>query len=1107
MTNRPDSEKTLARLKDFQRTSVDYVFRRLYTDADQVDRFLLADEVGLGKTMVARGVTARAVEYLWDRVDRVDVVYICSNGDIARQNINRLRLEGQEDFAFASRLTLLPLHTKDLAARRLNFVSFTPGTSFDVGGGSGVVEERAVLYCMLKEPWDLHGAGPKNVLQGGAGTERWREYLRGFRQERGREIDDSLAVAFVDEVNRSPGLRERFAELCERFQRDRSHVPGGDRAARNALVGELRQILARCCVRELQPDLVILDEFQRFRHLLHGEDDERTREVAELAKELFNYHGRQGERARVLLLSATPYKMYTLSHEADDDHYKDFLQTARFLFQSDVDANEFEHELRNYRAALCLGGRDSNGLAGPRAAIERRLRLVMCRTERLAVSADRNGMLREVVTPSATFSASDAQAYAWVDRVAAIVGAPDCVELWKSGAYLLNFMDEDRYDLKRKAEQAVARGETGILDALREPAAALFCSHAVRGYEPIDAGNARLRALISESIDRGGWKLLWMPPSLPYYSLGGVFAEPGLSDFTKALVFSSWQLVPKVVAVLGSYEAERRMARSGDASIQYADLHERQRPLLRFAQVEERLTGMPLLALLYPCATLACEIDPLAIGRSLAADGLMADAGAVLAAAASRIRELLRPALEAAKPDGQTDERWYWAALFLLDRERYPGVRRWLEARDDWAWRRMAGDDDTYFAQHVDLARRFFEKPDRLGPPPADLVDVLAKVALSSPAVVALRSLGRRWPGNPAAPLVRIEAFEGEPPGPVRDLTVSAPLLSAAAWVAMGFRALFNRPDTTLLLRGLNSAEPYWQRVLDYGVDGNLQAVMDEYIHVLAESLGLETSENGAAFEIAERINDAVSLRTIALALDEFVRDDGGNISTSQQRIRCRYALRFGEGEGEDGGEVTREDQVRSAFNSPFQPFILASTSVGQEGLDFHLYCRAVYHWNLPSNPVDLEQREGRVHRYKGHVIRKNLAAKYGLPATTGAGDPWKSLFAAAVSERADGQGDLVPYWIFEGPWKIERRVPLFPLSREISRLEDLKRSLALYRLVFGQPRQEELLRLLRTRADASASAAELQQYRIDLSPSKSEAIPTLSSPDVPPPGRDVEKS
>ena len=38
--------------------------------------------------------------------------------------------------------------------------------------------------------------------------------------------------------------------------------------------------------------------------------------------------------------------------------------------------------------------------------------------------------------------------------------------------------------------------------------------------------------------------------------------------------------------------------------------------------------------------------------------------------------------------------------------------------------------------------------------------------------------------------------------------------------------------------------------------------------------------------------------------------------------------------------------------NSPFWPFVLATTSVGQEGLDFQQYCHAVVHWNLPSNPV-----------------------------------------------------------------------------------------------------------------------------------------------------------
>src|SRR5699024_11013379 len=38
-------------------------------------------------------------------------------------------------------------------------------------------------------------------------------------------------------------------------------------------------------------------------------------------------------------------------------------------------------------------------------------------------------------------------------------------------------------------------------------------------------------------------------------------------------------------------------------------------------------------------------------------------------------------------------------------------------------------------------------------------------------------------------------------------------------------------------------------------------------------------------------------------------------------------------------------------FNSPFWPFVLASTSVGQEGLDFHTYSHAVVHWNLPPTP------------------------------------------------------------------------------------------------------------------------------------------------------------
>ena len=48
-SNRFLSTPALAGLKDFQRKTVDYVFKRLYGD-DPTSRFLIADEVGLGKT-------------------------------------------------------------------------------------------------------------------------------------------------------------------------------------------------------------------------------------------------------------------------------------------------------------------------------------------------------------------------------------------------------------------------------------------------------------------------------------------------------------------------------------------------------------------------------------------------------------------------------------------------------------------------------------------------------------------------------------------------------------------------------------------------------------------------------------------------------------------------------------------------------------------------------------------------------------------------------------------------------------------------------------------------------------------------------------------------
>ena len=76
----------------------------------------------------------------------------------------------------------------------------------------------------------------------------------------------------------------------------------------------------------------------------------------------------------------------------------------------------------------------------------------------------------------------------------------------------------------------------------------------------------RLRTLFADMIDSGAWRLLWIPPSLPYYEPAGAYADPALRGLTKRLVFGSWIVVPKMLTCLLSYEAERQMIRMLDTS-------------------------------------------------------------------------------------------------------------------------------------------------------------------------------------------------------------------------------------------------------------------------------------------------------------------------------------------------------------------------------------------------------------------------------------------------------------------------------------------------------------------------------------------------------------
>ena len=1065
---RPQVDKVLSGLKDFQQDTVEYVFRRLYLDEDRSSRFLIADEVGLGKTLVARGLIAKAVDHLWDTIDRIDVIYICSNQEIARQNIDRLNITDEREFQHASRATLLPIVINQLRGKKLNFVSLTPGTSFNLRSSTGWAWERAVLYNLLQDAWDVPEGTLKNVLRGDVGKKRWQELLDWF--DASQNIDRELQDNFIAAIHEEARLRQQYDYVAELIGGRRKYLNYEMRMHRNKLLGELRRLLASSSLAALEPDLIILDEFQRFKYLL--EDDN---EFALLAQKLFNF-----PEAKVLLLSATPYKMYTLQGEQNENHYADFERTATFLLdQRTHEMEKLKNAIEKYRSAMFHLGVDPGNLEHLRSSksvIEIILLKVMVRTERLAVTSNRNGMLAETVQAQDQVEYRDLISFVNLDQISRDLNVEDQVEYWKSSSYPLNLMEG--YKLKRKFDSACHDNPEILFEQFVKFQPYFLDWKSFQEYQVIDPGNARMRALLNDTVDTGNWKYLWLPPALPYYRPEGAFVNGETRGDTKTLIFSAWRIVPKVISVLLSYEVERRMIGEKHADFNYSELTTKRSPLLRFALSRERLTGMSVFTMIYPCVTLAREIDPLDVAVNWSEN--LSALFYISKKIQWHVEKLLNQALanrnwESTSP---VDERWYWAALLLLDAHYYPeAVIKWLNTQDnDLSWSNMlrVDEDDekeSRFSDHVTELRQYFDDLNslQLGKQPDDLVEVLTAITIAGPSVAALRSL------------IRVTGKKGE----------SASTLAAAAQVGLGFRTLFNQPDAISMLQDLYPEGAYWHKAIKYCVDGNLQAVLDEYSHVLLESLGLKGHDDidEVVIKIGKTIRQALSIRAPSLRFDEIVLDEYfKKIDLEKRAVRCRYALRFGDekSDGFQGGN--RDTDVRIAFNSPFRPFVLATTSVGQEGLDFHQYCHRVVHWNLPSNPVDLEQREGRVHRYKGHVIRRNLASKYNLTSVKISNnniiDPWHQLFDLAITHRSIDANDLVPFWIFEqGKYSIERLIPMLPLSSEIGRLKKLKKSLVIYRSLIGQPRQEELLHFLEEHLSPEAIKDILAEAVIDLSP------------------------
>lgn len=297
---------------------------------------------------------------------------------------------------------------------------------------------------------------------------------------------------------------------------------------------------------------------------------------------------------------------------------------------------------------------------------------------------------------------------------------------------------------------------------------------------------------------------------------------------------------------------------------------------------------------------------------------------------------------------------------------------------------------------------------------------------------------------------VKKESFDKEPEI-IAMYSIASPVVCAyrltkdcrkAGEIAEAFNQYFNKTDVRSALERMEiNDEP---KLLKYCVDGNLMAVLTEFMfctgpHKFAEQLCAALGYGGSTMHV-------------------YCPDGKGGYKAEEKD--CLFADRFSPDRLDNGGSDTsqagkkHQKTVETAFNSPFWPMILCTTSVGQEGIDFDRYSSRIMHFSLPSNPMSFEQRDGRVDRRRSLLARRKMAAMWVYT-----GKDYENYWEIIFSQGGDDSG-LSPDWVQQKDntdLKQERIIPFFPLSSEYIYYKELLNCKYLYRGKMGVPNEKIL--------------------------------------------------
>lgn len=947
-------------LKRFQMSTAKYI-AECFEHGQQ--RFVLADEAGLGKTYVALQV----IDYVRQQRnnENINVYYICSNQRIIKQNAKKIvkNLRKKYSVSWNEQCDRLSIAFKFSPTSQINLYTMS-GSFFGEGFITGMNTERKY---MQEEIDKLDNDGKI----------------------------DQLFNSNTDVFNRYDKCEDKknfVEEDCER-------ILGG--------IGDLRESFNQYSSRKNPPHLIIIDEF----HKLKNGNNEG---LGYLSKLLNN------KDTKMLFLSATPFKYssvevtnVSLPYEGDKEYKDEDEENALSSFEeyidyfvTDLNGQNIKALKKKYDASIeCLVTQKNHQswkdceISAKKLSSE--LKKFMCRAERGRIS---ESLYLEDYENSYTNIEDDFNVLQYLD-------------IASKGAYGRLIPGFDSYKLryydKKTLNQYSDSKQTGI-----------FLWKENNGNVEMDSLPNPYIEMIWKEVVEDLKGVLWLPPTKPYYYAdeNSVFKKKNMS---KLLVFSNFHFLPRAVSSIISRRVEEELGhKKVNISLQERDLDK----ITRYAQSWDFSSTKETLYLdtikdMIEDYEIVLGHPQVCLYRIL--PKVREDTITVLAV---HIFDRINNYLERKVSNDVTP---YWEDyLFYCNKKSFTndGVKLAQNAE------KRTDDDEkkdwiVYYLYHYGVKR--------LNRDTGDLFNYNKKAFVEQVVDNLKKKCKTLWCQNNQWKIITDYVEMNRAICEIKSVIKK----SISSWhktildeVLNWFNSYFSKDYSQRLFGNLNIKNE--EELLIYCANGNMQAMLEELLFVC----------NNDWSSFLDKLNNSLNLQNSKVHI---LTDNAEPTDLSDElKVTCGFAERFTEDMSDTNERSSiRQIKMQEAFNSPFWPMILTTTSIAQEGLDFHCYCRKIMHYTLPTTPMALEQREGRVDRHCGYIQRIRMAQSNNCPNVS-----WIDLF----SESKDENG-MIPAWIVPKKYEdisVERLLPYLPNSDEMKRYNMLLSAKHLYRSILGMPNE-----------------------------------------------------